>query len=142
MLIALEIGFHACPCVIVCDHACHGEIGATGEDHGMVVATCVFPGWRTDGILRKRAHTCNRCENLCHLSTGTGGRLPGADTPHQCAYASGGSELARHLIASLQEPGDDRFTAPAAIQADLGPSAFLQGVGIFSSQAEPTLHRV
>ncbi|MGZ3622925.1 MAG: hypothetical protein ACXWPG_07470 [Ktedonobacteraceae bacterium] len=108
----------------------------------MVIATFVFLGWRANGVLRKRTHKRDRRGNLGHLATGTGGRQPRADPTHQFAHASGGSELARDLIAALQEPGDDRLTAPAAIQADLGPFAFLHGIGIFSTQAEPTLHRV
>ncbi len=34
------------------------------------------------------------------------------------------------FLASLQEPGDVGSTAPAAIEADLGASAFHQGAGI------------
>ena len=35
--------------------------------------------------------------------------MPRADPTHQRAHPAGGFVLARHLIASFQEPGDDRF---------------------------------
>jgi hypothetical protein len=72
----------------------------------------------------------------------TGGGMPRADPTHQLAYPTGGFELARHLIPSRQESGDDRLTAPATLQADFSPASLLHRFGVLSLQSEPALHRV
>ena len=51
LLSALSIGLHASPPVIVLDHACHCEIGATSEDDRLRVASLLILGGGADGVL-------------------------------------------------------------------------------------------
>jgi hypothetical protein len=56
VLVALEIGFHAGPSILVLNNASHRKIRPTSKDHRMIVATFVFLGRRADRILPPWAH--------------------------------------------------------------------------------------
>ena len=142
VLIALEIGFHAGTAIIVLEHAAHREIRPTGEDHGVIIATFVRLGRRAHRLLGQGTDKCHRLRHLGHLSARTGGGLPGAHPLHPFAHPPGGSDRAGDLLATLQQPGEARLTAPAAVQAHLGACAFLPGSGVRALPAEPTLHGV
>ncbi len=127
MLITLQIGSHACPVVIIRHDCLLRPLEQAGEEHGVVIAACLFRRGGAHGILDQGVGQLDRVGDRGYLPSSTGRGLPGRDPLDQLAHALARFELACHLVAALQEPGDHPIVAPGAIEPNLRTCPFPLG---------------